>query len=49
MIDWLIFYWQGVEEYKHLQMTRDIGSDGFAEEEYNFSNEVKMEQQVSRG
>jgi hypothetical protein len=31
-----------VDGYSHLQMTRSIGRDGVAEEEYNFSTEVKL-------
>ena len=31
-----------MDSYSHLQMTRTIGKDGVAEEEYNFSAEVKL-------
>lgn len=31
-----------VDNYSHLQMTRTIGRDGVAEEEYNFSAEVQL-------
>ena len=31
-----------MDGYSHLQMTRTIGRDGVAEEEYNFSVEVKL-------
>ena len=35
-----------MEAFKHLGMTRDIGGDGYAEEEYDFNVEVKLEQEV---
>ena len=31
-----------VDQYSHLEMTRNIGEDGVAEEEYNFTTEVQL-------
>ena len=31
-----------MEQYSHLQMTRSVGQDGVAEEEYNFTSEVQL-------
>ena len=34
-----------VKEYETIKMTRSIGEDGEAQEEYNFNSEVNLEQQ----
>ena len=38
---------KNVNEFSHIEMTRKIGEDGVAEEEYNFNSEVTLDQQVS--
>ena len=35
-----------VGDYSEIQMTRNIGSDGMAEEEYSFNSEVSLGPQV---
>ena len=41
------FLLQDANDFSRLKMSRSIGSDGMAEEEYNFNSEVALEAQVS--
>ena len=38
---------QAVDDDSEVEMVRKVGSDGMAQEEYNFNSEVSLKDQVS--